>query len=175
MKLLWKGIKDIISLKPNNTDTFSHLVDDNGLKISDSVHIANELNEYFTKVAEGITKKIPRTQKSPLSYLLHSNSASFLISSCTVNEVSNVIQSLKMGKSSGPNSIPVKLLKILNYPISSDLSALINESFSTGIFPDKLKIAKVIPIFKKGLKTKTCNYRPISLLSIFSKIFEKLM
>ena len=175
MKLLWKGIKDIISLKPNNTDTFSHLVDDNGLKISDSVHIANEFNEYFTKVAEGITKKIPRTQKSPLSYLSHSNPDSFSISPCTVNEVSNVIQSLKNGKSSGPNSIPVKLLKILNHPISSVLSVLINESFSTGIFPDKLKMAKVIPIFKKGLKTKTCNYRPISLLSIFSKIFEKLM
>ncbi len=51
MKMLWKGIKDIISLKPNISDTFSQLVDDNGSKISDSVHIANEFNEYFTKVA----------------------------------------------------------------------------------------------------------------------------
>ena len=55
MELLWKGIKDIISLKPNSSDTFSHLVDDNGSKISDCVHIANEFNEYFTNVAEGIT------------------------------------------------------------------------------------------------------------------------
>ena len=175
MKLLWKGIKDVISFKPNKSDTFSHLIDDNGIKISDSVHIANEFNEYFTKVAEGITKKIPTTQKSPLSYLSNSNADSFFLSPCAVNEVSNVIQSLKNGKSSGLNSIPVKLLKILNYPISSDLSILINESFTTGIFPDKLKIARVIPLFKKNLKTKTCNYRPISLLSIFSKIFEKLM
>ena len=67
MKLLWKGIKDIISLKPNNTDTFSHLVDDNGLKISNSVHIANEFNEYFTKVAEGITKK----SQEPKNLLYH--------------------------------------------------------------------------------------------------------
>ncbi len=92
-----------------------------------------------------------------------------------LHEVSNIIQSLKNGKSSGLNSIPVKLLKILNYPISSDLSVLINESFTIGIFPDKLKTAKVIPIIKKGLMTKTCNYRSISFLSIFSKIFEKLM
>ena len=118
---------------------------------------------------------MPRTQKSPLSYLSNPNSDSFFASPCTVTEVSNVIQSLKNGKSSGPNSIPVKLLKILNYSISSDLSVFINESFTTGTVPDKLKIAKVIPIFKKGLKTKTCNYRPISLLSIFSKIVEKLM
>ena len=52
---------------------------------------------------------------------------------------------------------------------------MINESFVRGIFPDKLKIAKVIPVFKKGLTTKKSNYRPISLLSIFSKIFEKVM
>ena len=89
--------------------------------------------------------------------------------------MSTVIKSLKNGKSSGPNSIPVKLLKLLDDSISSDLSILINESFAIGIFPDKLKIAKVIPIFKKGVRTKTSNYRPISLLSTFSKIFEKLM
>ena len=52
---------------------------------------------------------------------------------------------------------------------------MINESFETGIFPNKLKIAKVIPILEKGLTTKKSNYRPISLLSIFNKIFEKLM
>ena len=80
-----------------------------------------------------------------------------------------------MGKSSGPNSIPIKLLKVLDLPISNDLSILINESFETGIFPEKLKIAKVISIFKKGLASRKSNYRPISLLSVFSKLFEKLM
>ena len=60
-------------------------------------------------------------------------------------------------------------------PISKDLAVLINESFLTGTFPEKLKIAKVIPIFIKGLATSKSNYRPISLLSVFSKIFEKLM
>ena len=78
-----------------------------------------------------------------------------------------------MGKSSGPNSIPIKLLKVLDLPISNDLSILINESFETGIFPEKLKIAKVIPIFKKGLASRKSNYHPISLLSVFSNLFEK--
>ena len=99
---------------------------------------------------------------------------SFFISPCTAEEISSRIQSLKNGKSSGPNSIPVKLLKILDLPISKDLAVLINESFLTGTFPEKLKIAKVIPIFKKGLATSKSNHRPISLLSVFSKIFEKL-
>ena len=94
---------------------------------------------------------------------------------CSFDEVSEIIKSLKDGKSIGPNSIPIKLLKILDPYISVNLSDLINESFETGCFRDKLKIVKVIPVFKKGLTTKKSNYRPISLLSIFSKIFEKLM
>ena len=67
------------------------------------------------------------------------------------------------------------MLKILDPHISAQLSLIFNESFQYGIFPVKLKIAKVIPIFKKGDASKNSNYRPISLLSIFSKIVEKLM
>ena len=117
----------------------------------------------------------PRTPKCPLSYLANPNLNYFFISPCTPSEVSSVIQALKNGKSPGPNGMPIKLLKILESHISVHLSCLINESFVRGIFPDKLKIAKVIPVFKKGLTTKMSNFRPISLLSIFSKIFEKVM
>ena len=52
---------------------------------------------------------------------------------------------------------------------------MINESFSKGIFSSKLKIAKAVPIFKKSDPQESSNYRPISLLPIFSKIYEKLM
>ena len=100
---------------------------------------------------------------------------SFFISPTVLNEVSSIIQSLTKNKSSGPNHIPVKLLKILDPLISVQLSLIINDSFQKGIFPEKLKIAKVIPIFKKGDTSKNTNYRPISLLSIFSKICEMLM
>ena len=175
MKMLWTGIKNIISLKPGACNTISYLKDDDGSHISDPVKIANEFNNYFTNVANEITKKLPRTPKSPLDYLSNPNASSFFVSPCSAIEVSSVIKNLKNGKSCGPNSIPVRLLKVLDPVISADLSILINESFKLGIFPDKLKVAKVIPIFKKGLVTKKSNYRPISLLSIFSKIFEKLM
>ena len=103
------------------------------------------------------------------------NLDSFFISPCTSDEISILIQSLKLGKSSGPNSIPIKVLKIIGTPVSTDILLLINESFVSGTFPEKLKIAKVVPIFKKGITSMTTNYRPISLLSIFSKLFEKTM
>ena len=75
---------------------------------------------------------------------------------------------LKTGKSLGPNSIPIKLLKILSPHISSPLSQIINASFHSGVFPEKMQHAKVIPLFKKGCPLTVSNYRPISLLSVFS-------
>ena len=78
-------------------------------------------------------------------------------------------------KSIGSYSIPVPMLKTLKTHISTLISSLINDSFLCGIFPTKLKLAKVTPNFKKGSTQDKDNDRPISVLSIFSKIFEKVM
>ena len=100
---------------------------------------------------------------------------SFFISPVTHSEIEDIIISLKNGKSTGPFSIPVKLLKLVKSDISRPLACIFNESITLGIFPDKLKLAKVIPIHKKGVHTDPSNYRPISLLSVFGKFFERLM
>ena len=93
----------------------------------------------------------------------------------TTPEIVDIISSLKNGKAAGPFSIPINLLKILSNLIAEPLCTIVNGSFSTsGIFPDDLKLAKVIPLHKKGSTDDPTNYRPISL-SIFSKIIEKLM
>ena len=78
-------------------------------------------------------------------------------------------------KSSGPASIPLYLLKLAADLIVIPLCYIINISFSTGVFPDVLKVAKVIPLHKGGSTQLVNNFRPISLLSIFDKIMEKLM
>ena len=101
MKMLWKGIKNIISNRPGNFDSVRFLKEENGSKISDPVKIANEFNNYFTNVADNITKRIPRTPKSPLDYLSNLNLDSFFISPCTAEEISSRIQSLKNGKPMG--------------------------------------------------------------------------
>ena len=78
-------------------------------------------------------------------------------------------------KSSGPSEIPIKILKISAPTIVPHLVSIFNLSFTAGIFPDLMKLAKVIPIFKAGSKLLVTNYRRISLLSVFSKIFEKIV
>ena len=80
-----------------------------------------------------------------------------------------------MGKAYGLYSCPVRILKSACYILSKPLAEIINNSVETAIFPDRLKHAKIIPIFKSIDETDPSNYRPISLLSIFNRIFEKIM
>ena len=98
----------------------------------------------------------------------------FLIGHVSEEEVPDIIKSLE-NKSAGPASIPIKLLKLIPDLIILPLCNIINVSFNTGVFPSLLKIVKVIPIHKGGSTQDMNNYRPISLLSIFDKIIEKLM
>ena len=78
-------------------------------------------------------------------------------------------------KSTGPSSIPVRLLKIAAPYIILPLCKLINISFHTWVFPESINVAKVVPTFESGSSQDINNYRPISLLSVFSKIIEKVV
>ena len=98
---------------------------------------------------------------------------SFFLNPASPQEIFDIILSYDIKKSLGPNSIPIYILKISNNLLSDVLADIINLSFKTGIFPDLCKLAKIIPIFKKDDPMICINYRPISLLSIYSKIFEK--
>ena len=108
-------------------------------------------------------------------YLLYTLLNSFYIFPTTATEIETEISSLKDGKACGSYSIPVPVLKILSAVIGKPLEILFNASFSTGIVPSSLKLANVIPVYKKDSQFCLCNYRPISLLSIFNKLLEKLI
>ena len=93
----------------------------------------------------------------------------------TDNEVAIHLSSLNCSKSTGTNGIPKKFLKMSSTIIAPILTKLLNKCIAEGVYPDILKIAQIIPIHKKGSKTDCSNYRPISLLSPFTKIFEKCL
>ena len=86
-----------------------------------------------------------------------------------------IILSLDESKSTGPSSIPVRLLKTPEPYIILPLCKLIDISFHTGVFPDSIKVAKVVPTCKSGSSQDINNYKPISLLSVFCKIIENIM
>ena len=94
-----------------------------------------------------------------------------------INEstISKIIDELPSESSCGHDDISLKITKYLKNVISLPLTTIINQTLNTGIFPDTLKIAKVRPLYKKGDDILLSNYRPISLLPSFSKIFEKVI
>ena len=128
-------------------------------------------------MAETVQSKIKFSNKFFKSFLSTKNNDSFIITATNKEEICKVISSLNINKSCGPNSIPTKILHLIQDKISKHLATICNLSFSTGIFlfPTILKTAKVIFIHKKDSRLEVFNYRPISLLSNIDKIFEKPM
>ena len=152
------------------------ILDNNGSSITDPNKIANCFNEYFVNVGAQIDKKIPTSMKKYSDYLSNIRvNRSFFLKPVTYQEVNNIITSLDNNKSLGPNSLPVYIIKLCDQFFTDCIQKITNISFSTGIFPNLCKVAKVIPIFKKEDPLLCKNYRPISLLPIFSKIMEKLI
>ena len=94
----------------------------------------------------------------------------------TETEVLRLLNSLDSNKSTGPDEIPVKLLKLSALLIAKPLSDLFNKSLSSGVYPSKFKEANIRPIYKnKGSPSDYTCYRPISILSSLSKVFERIV
>ena len=109
------------------------------------------------------------------SYLGEANVNSLFLRPCNQSEISDVITTFNNSKACGPFSIPTKILKEFAPYLTEPITEIVNKSLVKGTFPEMLKTAMVCPIYKKNDKTKCANYRPISLLSNISKIFERVM
>ena len=129
----------------------------------------------FANVGPNTENTIPKVPNiSPLKFIKDRIQVNFIIAHISNEEILDIINGLE-NKSTRPSSIPFKLLHLIPDLIIMPLAYIINRSFSTGIFPNLMKIVKVIPIHKGGSTQEVNNYRPISLLSIFDKIIEKIM
>ena len=179
MKKTWEGINNVLARKRENTKPITFIKDpnDNDSVTSNPSRIANVLNDHFASVGPKLANKLPTVQCNYFDFLNRSNSpdSSFAFNLVSPAEVELEILRIPINKSHGLYSCPTQLLKYSSNVISSTLAEIINLSISTGMYPSKLKMAKIIPIFKAEDNTNANNYRPISLLSNFNRIFEKLV
>ena len=175
IKNTWKGIKSLISLKTKASSVPTVLSRENGDTITNPYDIANTFNNYFASIAETTKRSTKYSHKHFSDYLSNESSSTIFLQPTEKKEIANIISSLNSNKASGPNSIPYRILFLLEYEISKQLADLFKFFFKTGGFPSVLKTAKVIPIFKKDSKLDYCSYRLISLLSNIEKILEKPM
>ena len=172
-KYIWKVYRDIMNKNDNNAHKINSLFW-KGQLIKGDKSISNAFNNYFGTVGSELAKSFS-TGPDYKNNMNNPNPANMFLTPVTEEELVTEIMKLKIGKASGIDDIPAKIIKATSEFISVPLTHIYNSSFCESTVPKPLKIAKVVPIYKKGEKNKPNNYRPISLLSIFNKLLEKLM
>ena len=99
----------------------------------------------------------------------------FNLTKVTPEQMSTLLKSVNAGKATGLDNIPARFVKDGTIVISKPLCHIFNMSVNSGVFPNELKSARVVPLYKKGSKTCSGNYRPVSILSIVSKVYERIV
>ena len=176
MKNTWNGINNLINGKKKKARAISSLKRLNNDITTDPLEISNIFNNYFSSVSEKLASRVPPSSCSFTDNLSPSNYPnSFFFDAVSPVDIEREILSIPRNKTYGPYSCPIHILSGAKLIISGPLSNIFNTSVQEGVFPYNLKQAKVIPVYKSDDKTEPRNYRPISLLSIFNRIFKKLM
>ena len=143
-------------------------------KCSDKQKIADAFNNYFINIGPTLASNIPPSRGHHLDFMGNPNINSLYLSPITPTEVSNHLLKLKRS-APGDDEICPSIIKHINGLIAHPLAYIFNLCFEQSLVPDELKIARVCPIPKTGDLKLTQNYRPISILPVISKIFEKLV
>lgn len=178
-KTTWNIINELLGKRHSIQDIQKLTTDGNHLTNQHS--IAEAFNKYFSSIIDKTNSNslgnMRLENSSTYSYLDQCVRDSFpplVFKSFSTREIISIIKSLKT-KNSGYDEISTKLLKISASYICSPLTYICNKSISTGIFPERLKYSIIKPLYKKGDKTDPSNYRPISMLTSFSKVLEKAL
>ena len=171
-KQLWKRFGNVLGKSKSNHSSIEKLLINNHY-ITDQKSITSEFNKYFCSVGEKLASKIRDTgMDSFKKYLNQPIQQSLYLNIITIGEIVIEINQLEQNKSPGHDEFTAKFLKISHDIIAPILCDIFNLSIKKGEYPDMLKIAKVLPIFKKVSKSSVSNYRPISVLSCLNNIFE---
>ena len=169
----WKIVNEIICHKKAKNEVISTLTDHHKCSITDKVKIANLFKEFFTNVGPSLDSQISRTGITKCN--VPSLVQSFFCDPITSEEVLTQFCQINAFKASKPENVPNKFYKLIAPMICSYVSDIFNACYESGNFPAVLKCAKIIRLHKSGSRYSTNDYRPISLLSTISKVFEKLL
>ena len=173
LKKTWLLLRKAINNKAKKDNSIQNIIV-NGSLIDDPFLMATHFNNFFANVATDIVSNI-HPVNTPLLNTIHNfdNPLSFSSDPVTPSEIVEVMDQLKEKTTQDSNGLSTVFLKKVIRNISVPICHIINRSLITGIVPKQLKCAKIIPLFKTGDSTVPDNYRPISLLSSFSKLLEK--
>lgn len=181
-KNIWKNLK-ILGMPTKKSSSSGNI----GLAINDEIcfdrlSVAEKFNSFYTSVASKLVEKLPKClNKFGSSFVFNYYSSKgvkpnfYNLSIVTEIQVLKYINLLGLNKATGLDGIPARFVLDSASIIASPLSHIINLSIIQGSVPDDLKLARVVPLYKKNDKTEVGNYRPVSILSIVSKVLERVV
>jgi hypothetical protein len=141
-----------------------------------NLEISEHFNDFFSSIGPAIAESIPITNVDPMTFLNYpENIPNLNFGEIGPVYISEILKTFEPKKSLDMEGISMHLLKYIDSAIAVPLAHVFNLSLRSGIFPDKLKTSRVIPIFKSGDSKMPDNYRPISLINSFGKILEKIV
>lgn len=171
-KKLWKSVDTILGRKSKNNLVHNEIKLSDNTVLKNNTDIAEAFNNYFNSIPTETQANLGPPIRD-YSHLIPVCPNTLVFSESTPAEFMAVIQNLN--NKGGTIELPISLIKYLKNELALILSQLFNLCIQTGHYPDAFKLARITPLYKSGSKSLISNYRPISLLPIFNKIFEKLL
>lgn len=171
-----KGIWNVLNMvigRASNSSCYPEYFVDSDKTIRDKEEIAKGFNNFFSNIGPELAKNIP-IDDGAVDKLVDVNPKSFFVSPVCEEEVWGVIKTCNNKTSCDIDDINMKTIRVVAMEIVKPFTHICNLSFQCGQFPSRMKMAKIIPLYKSGDKQCFNNYRPVSLLPQFSKILEKL-
>ncbi len=187
-KQFWSTIKPFMTNK-GKTNT-NIMLRENGEVLTDNQRVCDVFNNYYVNIADGIGENtdisvmdlpmiIAKYDDHPsvrrIKEQMVNNVEVLDIQSVSEKSVNTLLKQLDVKKSTGFDNIPAKLLRIGAKPLTPSLTSVVNQSISKAIVPSDMKKAEVSPVFKKDDRLNKTKYRPVSVLTIISKLTEKLI
>ena len=170
---LWSVLNGLIG-KSRNKHTITSILDRDNL-LTDSKSIANCFNNHFVSAGKKVQEGITKVNAKHTDYLDYKYKSLLLFSPVTEGALTKLVDDLVAKTSHGFDCISNELLKRIFYSIRAPLCIVINKSLNDGAFPDNMKTARILPLFKSSDHLLCDNFRPISLLSVISKLLEKIV
>jgi hypothetical protein len=173
-KKLWGVMNELIGKCKNKRDSINY-INIEGIKTYNKEIIANAFCKYFNNVGPSLANEIPNPAHDHTYYITNNIPNTIFLNPTDKNEIEKIILKLKNSSSHGHDNISNKYLKLFKSQISAPLEIIFNKSLTEGVFPEKMKLAHVIPVYKAGKKSEVNNYRPIALLACISKVLERII
>ena len=165
--------------KRNTTNRITAINVNNNI-INDPTIIANAFNNFLSSAAVNVINRFSDDTftVNPLHFPINNLTGptfNLSLKPTTSHEINKTIQNMKLKDSHGYDAVSSRTLKISAAFILSPLTYIFNKSLYAGIFPERMKYSIIKPLYKKGSTSELGNYRPISLLTVFSKLLEKII